>query len=172
MVVCLSHSPWFITLSLLQNCYIVQLQWLLVDCNNFFHFFFTENAVKDGSCIARAAGLCKKLVEHFSHSWKQKMVLKEARAQPPRALTHHRMLNQVWFETKNDGEGVGAAAGHMWCHLSRPKNKPGITPLTRIYWCSFWGQLCECFVCETSPTSLEDISSCRKGRWHQFNQDH
>lgn len=39
---------------------------------------FQKVLLKDESRIARAAGLCKKLVGHFSHSWKQRMALKEA----------------------------------------------------------------------------------------------
>ncbi len=37
-----------------------------------------ENAVKGDERITRAVGLCKKLVGHFSHTWKGKMALKKA----------------------------------------------------------------------------------------------
>ena len=53
---------------------------------------FPENAVKDDSRIARAAGLCKKLLGHFSHSWKQKMALKEA--QQEHNLPEHSLITE------------------------------------------------------------------------------
>ncbi|XP_059417293.1 E3 SUMO-protein ligase ZBED1-like [Carassius carassius] len=37
-----------------------------------------ENAVKGDTRISRALGVCKKLVGHFSHSWKKKEALKKA----------------------------------------------------------------------------------------------
>jgi len=43
----------------------------------FCNYFFLENAIKDER-ISRANGLCKKIVGHFSHSWKKKMMLAEA----------------------------------------------------------------------------------------------
>ncbi len=43
-----------------------------------FVLFILENAVKDDFHISRATGLCKKLVGHFSHSWKKKVALTEA----------------------------------------------------------------------------------------------
>lgn len=43
----------------------------------FCNYFFLENAIKDEH-ISRANGLCKKIVGHFSHSWKKKMMLAEA----------------------------------------------------------------------------------------------
>ena len=74
--------------------FAVRLQWLLVGFNIFFMCFpvFPENAVKDDSRIARAAGLCKKLVGHFSHSWKQKMALKEA--QQEHNLPEHSLITE------------------------------------------------------------------------------
>lgn len=51
-----------------------------------------ENAVKDDGRIARAAGLCKKLVGHFSHSWKEKVALKKA--QNEHNLPEHSLITE------------------------------------------------------------------------------
>ncbi|XP_065105792.2 E3 SUMO-protein ligase ZBED1-like [Paramisgurnus dabryanus] len=59
--------------------------WVRLQCFGRRLHLAIGNAVKDDSRIDRAAGLCKKLVGHFSHSWKQKMALKKSTtgAQPP-----------------------------------------------------------------------------------------
>ncbi|RXN16177.1 zinc finger BED domain-containing 1-like protein [Labeo rohita] len=51
-----------------------------------------ENAVKDDSRISRATGLCKKLVGHFSHSWKKKVALNEA--QEELQLPKHALITE------------------------------------------------------------------------------
>lgn len=51
-----------------------------------------ENAVKDDGRIARAAGLCKTLVGHFSHSWKEKVALKKA--QQEHKLPEHSLITE------------------------------------------------------------------------------
>lgn len=56
------------------------------------HVLFSENALKHDSRIARAAGLCKKLVGHFSHSWKQKTALREA--QQEHNLPEHALVTE------------------------------------------------------------------------------
>lgn len=61
----------------------------------FFFFFFClllENALKDESRIARAIGVCKKLVAHFSHSWKEKKALQKA--QQEHNLPDHQLVTE------------------------------------------------------------------------------
>lgn len=43
-----------------------------------FVFMFPENAVKRDGRIDRTTGICKKLVSHFSHSWKARSALEKA----------------------------------------------------------------------------------------------
>ncbi|XP_039462577.1 uncharacterized protein LOC120436178 [Oreochromis aureus] len=52
---------------------------------------FRENAIKDGR-VSRAIGLCKKLVGHFSHSWKKKAALTEA--QKELKLPEHSLITE------------------------------------------------------------------------------
>ncbi|XP_048053132.1 E3 SUMO-protein ligase ZBED1-like isoform X1 [Megalobrama amblycephala] len=71
-----------------------------------------ENAVKDDSRISRASGLCKKLVGHFSHSWKKKVALTEAQEElqlpkhalitecPTRWGSRQRMIERVLEQQK------------------------------------------------------------------------
>lgn len=54
-------------------------------------FFPPENAIKDGR-VSRAIGLCKKLVGHFSHSWKKKAALTEA--QKELKLPEHSLITE------------------------------------------------------------------------------
>lgn len=42
-----------------------------------YFLFISENALKDDR-VSRATALCRKLVGHFSHSWKKKAALTEA----------------------------------------------------------------------------------------------
>lgn len=59
----------------------------------FFSFvYFLENALKDESRIARAIGVCKKLVGHFSHSWKEKKALQKA--QQEHNLPDHQLVTE------------------------------------------------------------------------------
>ena len=70
-------------------------------------FFPPENAVKGDSRIDRARGMCKKLVGHFSHSWKKKEALKKAQRElnlpehslitecPTRWGTRQRMMDRI-----------------------------------------------------------------------------
>uniref|UniRef100_A0A669C519 HAT C-terminal dimerisation domain-containing protein n=1 Tax=Oreochromis niloticus TaxID=8128 RepID=A0A669C519_ORENI len=59
----------------------------------FYFIFFSppENAIKDGR-VSRAIGLCKKLVGHFSHSWKKKAALTEA--QKELKLPEHSLITE------------------------------------------------------------------------------
>ena len=52
----------------------------------------SENALKDDRRIARATGLCKKMMGHFSHSWKQKTALR--RAQQKHNLPEHALVTE------------------------------------------------------------------------------
>ncbi|RXN32801.1 zinc finger BED domain-containing 1-like protein [Labeo rohita] len=52
--------------------------WTRLQCFGHRLHLAIENAIKDEPRISRANGLCKKLVGHFSHSWKKKMMLAEA----------------------------------------------------------------------------------------------
>lgn len=52
----------------------------------------SENAVKGDERITRAVGLCKKLVGHFSHTWKGKMALKKA--QKEHNLPEHSLITE------------------------------------------------------------------------------
>jgi len=56
------------------------------------YLFILENAVKDDPRISRATGLCKKLVGHFSHSWKKKAALTEA--QEELKLPKHALITE------------------------------------------------------------------------------
>ncbi len=58
----------------------------------FFFLNSSENAVKGDERITRAVGLCKKLVGHFSHTWKGKMVLKKA--QKENNLPEHSLITE------------------------------------------------------------------------------
>ncbi len=76
------------------------------------YLFILENAVKDDSRISRATGLCKKLVGHFSHSWKKKVALNEAQEElqlpkhalitecPTRWGSRQRMIERVLEQQK------------------------------------------------------------------------
>lgn len=76
------------------------------------YLFLLENAVKDDSRISRATGLCKKLVGHFSHSWKKKVALTEAQEElqlpkhalitecPTRWGSRQRMIERVLEQQK------------------------------------------------------------------------
>ena len=57
-----------------------------------FSSYPTENAVKGDKRIDRATGVCKKIVGHFSHSFKQKMALKDA--QVSRNLPEHKLKTE------------------------------------------------------------------------------
>lgn len=87
----------------------------------------------------------------FFRSSFQKMLLKMTAALLPRLEAEDGTgPNQVGLEPKDDGEGLGAATGHISCPLGRVKNtasgsllagptctwvcKLGITPFARIYW--------------------------------------
>ena len=54
--------------------------------------YITENAVKDDKRIGRAAGVCKKLVCHFSHSWKKRDALNKA--QQELQLINHALITE------------------------------------------------------------------------------
>nr|XP_055045531.1 E3 SUMO-protein ligase ZBED1-like [Misgurnus anguillicaudatus] len=54
-------------------------QWTRIQCFGHRLHLAIENALKKKSqCISRATGICRKIVGHFSHSWKKRVALKEA----------------------------------------------------------------------------------------------
>lgn len=57
-----------------------------------FLFFPLENAVKKDGRIDRATGICKKLVGHFSHSWKARVALEKA--QKELNLPEHSLISE------------------------------------------------------------------------------
>ncbi len=156
-----------------------------------FCFFLnsSENAVKGDECITRAVVLCKKLVGHFSHTWKGKMALKKA--QKEHNLPEHSLITECptrWGSRQRMIQSSRAAAGHKRRPVSRQKvktfssflagprctwvHKPGIAASARIYRWSIRWKLRKCFICETC-TSLDDhLNSCCKGRRQWFNKVH
>ncbi|XP_034145490.1 zinc finger BED domain-containing protein 4-like [Esox lucius] len=66
--------------------------WVRLQCFGHRLHLAIVNAIKDDSRIDRAAGLCKKLVGHFSHSWKQKTALKKA--QQEHNLPEHSLITE------------------------------------------------------------------------------
>ncbi len=94
-------------------------------CPCFFLFFLSssENAVKSNERITRAVGLCKKLVGHFSHTWKMALKKAEKVNNLPEHSHYHRMPYKVGFEAENDSESSTAAVGHKQHPVSRQKVK-------------------------------------------------
>ncbi|XP_053170155.1 zinc finger BED domain-containing protein 4-like [Scomber japonicus] len=66
--------------------------WVRLQCFGHRLHLAIENALKDDRRIARATGLCKKMVGHFSHSWKQKTALR--RAQQKHNLPEHALVTE------------------------------------------------------------------------------
>lgn len=72
---------------------------MVIDClvsqNSLYvlHYFFclSENALKDDR-VSRATAMCRKLVRHFSHSWKKKAALTEA--QRELKLPEHNLITE------------------------------------------------------------------------------
>ncbi len=155
-------------------------------CPCFFFLNSSENTVKGDERITRAVGLSKKLVGHFSHTWKGKMALKKA--QKEYNLPEHSLITECptrWGSRQNDSESSRAAAGHKRRPVSRQKvktfssflagprctwvHKPGIAASARIYRCSIRWKIRKCFICETCTSLDEHLNSCCKGRRQWFN---
>ncbi|MBN3297773.1 ZBED1 protein, partial [Amia calva] len=66
--------------------------WVRLQCFGHRLHLAIENAVKGDERISRAVGLCKKLVGHFSHSWKEKMALKKT--QKEHNLPEHYLITE------------------------------------------------------------------------------
>lgn len=69
--------------------------------------YSTENSVKNDRRVGRAAGVCKKLVGHFSHSFKQKAALKEVQLE--KKLPEHSLKTKCptrWGSRQKMIEGV------------------------------------------------------------------
>ncbi|KAL3995876.1 N-acetyltransferase 8 [Sarotherodon galilaeus] len=66
-------------------------EWTRLQCFGHRLHLAIENAIKDGR-VSRAIGLCKKLVGHFSHSWKKKAALTEA--QKELKLPEHSLITE------------------------------------------------------------------------------
>ncbi|KAJ8342807.1 hypothetical protein SKAU_G00327350 [Synaphobranchus kaupii] len=56
---------------------LLRNEWTRLQCFGHRLHLAIENAMKDDR-VSRATGLCKKLVGHFSHSWKKKAAMTEA----------------------------------------------------------------------------------------------
>ncbi|KAI2645977.1 E3 SUMO-protein ligase ZBED1 [Labeo rohita] len=107
------------------------IMWLFSCCNIIMNYFCTsifprKKEVKGDSRISRATGVCKKLVCHFSHSWKKRVALEQAqkRLNLPvyelitecqtrwgsrvlminRILEHQKALHEVLSEDRNTRE--------------------------------------------------------------------
>ncbi|MBN3307907.1 ZBED1 protein, partial [Amia calva] len=66
--------------------------WVRLQCFGQRLHLAIENAIKGDERITQAVGLCKKLVGHFSHSWKEKMALKKA--QKGHNLPEHYLITE------------------------------------------------------------------------------
>ncbi|KAL4008423.1 hypothetical protein ACER0C_002275 [Sarotherodon galilaeus] len=66
-------------------------EWTRLQCFGHRLHLAIENAIKDDR-VSRAIGLCKKLVGHFSHSWKKKAALTEA--QKELKLPEHSLITE------------------------------------------------------------------------------
>ncbi|CAL9703629.1 unnamed protein product [Knipowitschia caucasica] len=66
--------------------------WVRLQCFGHRLHLAIENAVKGDDRITRAVGLCKKLVGHFSHSWREKTALKKA--QREHNLPEHALITE------------------------------------------------------------------------------
>ncbi|XP_052456561.1 E3 SUMO-protein ligase ZBED1-like [Carassius gibelio] len=77
-------------------------QWTRIQCFGHRLHLAIENALKDNAqCINRATGICRKIVGHFSHSWKKRVALKEA--QQELNLPEHAMVTDCstrWGSTQ------------------------------------------------------------------------
>ncbi len=78
MLVCVCVCDMVIDLNCINNTIVNKL-------------FLPENAIKDDR-VSRAIGLCKKLVGHFSHSWKKKAAMTEA--QRELKLPEHTLITE------------------------------------------------------------------------------
>ena len=58
---------------------INRLGWTHPSCFGHNLNLAVTNALKDESRVARAVGVCKKVVQHFAHSYKQRRCLIEAK---------------------------------------------------------------------------------------------
>ncbi|KAJ8014498.1 hypothetical protein DPEC_G00040850 [Dallia pectoralis] len=67
-------------------------KWTRLQCFGHRLHLAVENAVKKDGRIDRAVGVCKKLVSHFSHSWKASDAL--AKAQKEINLPSHCLISE------------------------------------------------------------------------------
>ncbi|GAA6100423.1 zinc finger BED domain-containing protein 1-like [Tachysurus ichikawai] len=78
------------------------IQWTRIQCLGHRHNLTIENALKDNAqCINRAIGICRKIVGHFSHSWKKRVALREA--QQELNIPEHAMVTDCstrWCSTQ------------------------------------------------------------------------
>ncbi|XP_043091960.1 E3 SUMO-protein ligase ZBED1-like [Puntigrus tetrazona] len=77
-------------------------QWTRIQCFGHRLHLAIENTLKDhAQCINRATGMCRKIVGHFSHSWKKRVALREA--QRELNLPEHAMVTDCstrWGSTQ------------------------------------------------------------------------
>ncbi|XP_047674033.1 ceramide transfer protein isoform X2 [Tachysurus fulvidraco] len=77
-------------------------QWTRFQCFGHRLHLAIVNALKDNAqCINRATGICRKIVGHFSHSWKKRVALREA--QRELNLPEHAMVTECstrWGSTQ------------------------------------------------------------------------
>ncbi|XP_056124490.1 zinc finger BED domain-containing protein 4-like [Rhinichthys klamathensis goyatoka] len=83
-------------------------QWTRIQCFSHRLHLAIENALKkNAQCINRATGICRKIVGHFSHSWKKRVALREA--QRELNLPEHAMVTDCatrWGSTQKMIERV------------------------------------------------------------------
>ena len=69
---------------------IAKLGWTHLSCFGHNLNLAVTNSMKDEDSITRAVGVCKKVVQHFAHSWKKRSSLTEA--QVAKKLPHHTLV--------------------------------------------------------------------------------
>ena len=86
---------------------INRLGWTHLSCFGHNLNLAITNALKDEPRVARAVGVCKKVVQHFAHSWKQRRCLTEAQITkqlpqhtlvtdcPTRWGSQHKMISRI-----------------------------------------------------------------------------
>lgn len=85
-------------------------KWTRLQCFGHRLHLAVENAVKKDARIDRAVGVCKKLVSHFSHSWKASDALTKVQKEL-NLPSHLRMPNKMGFQTDDDQQDIRTAAG-------------------------------------------------------------
>ena len=69
---------------------ITKLGWSHLSCFGHNLNLGVTNAMKEEDRITRAVGVCKKVVQHFAHSWKRRNSLTEAHV--AKGLPHHTLV--------------------------------------------------------------------------------